>query len=108
MSRERAASLVESEDLSIWFAVKLDDDVQAQLQKLFAHLDVDHSGTLNQADYASHPQHWEAVCRALAFDKSGDLSAVSLTFHDFVKGMKQLALSTACPIERPSATSLRT
>ena len=105
MSRDRGTSLVEAEDLSIWFAVRLDEDVQAQLQELFKLLDVDGSGSLNQADYTHYPQQWEAVCRALAFDSSGDLRGVSLTFHDFVRGMKQLALQRACPIERPSGAA---
>ena len=88
----------EDSELSAWALLTLDEESQAQVQRLFQLLDADKSGTLTQADFADRPQHWAAVCSALTVEPG----TATLSLAGFIAGMKRLALRQPCaPIKLP-------
>ena len=88
----------EDSELSAWALLTLDEESQAQVQRLFQLLDADKSGTLSQADFADRPQHWAAVCSALTVEPG----TATLSLAGFIAGMKRLALRQPCaPIKLP-------
>ena len=73
----------EDSELSAWALLTLDEESQAQVQRLFQLLDADKSGTLSQADFADRPQHWAAVCSALTVEPG----TATLSLAGFIAGI---------------------